>query len=99
MSCLRITNSTLIIINNMFTDSYLTQYTTALTDVALVRLIRQVAQCYACIEFSRLLELAATDDLFHIERLLVDCVRHNDMQIRVDHAKKYVLTIVINLVN
>ncbi|CAH0713548.1 unnamed protein product, partial [Brenthis ino] len=71
-------------------NSYLTQYTTALTDVALVRLIRQVAQCYACIEFSRLLELAATDDLFHIERLLVDCVRHNDMQIRVDHAKKCV---------
>lgn len=69
-------------------DSPLAQYTTALTDVALVRLIRQVAQCYACVQFSRLLELAATDDLFHLERLLVDCVRHNDMQIRVDHANK-----------
>ncbi|XP_047538497.1 eukaryotic translation initiation factor 3 subunit A isoform X2 [Vanessa atalanta] len=71
-------------------NSSLAQYTTALTDVALVRLIRQVAQCYACIQFSRLLELAGTDDLFHIERLLVDCVRHNDMQIRVDHANKSV---------
>ncbi|CAB3220164.1 unnamed protein product [Arctia plantaginis] len=71
-------------------NSPLAQYTIALNDVALVRLIRQVAQCYACIQFSRLLELASTDDLFHLERLLVDCVRHNDMQIRVDHANKCV---------
>ncbi|XP_004928942.1 eukaryotic translation initiation factor 3 subunit A [Bombyx mori] len=71
-------------------NSSLAQYTNALTDVALVRLIRQVAQCYACVQFSRLLELAATDDLFHLERLLVDCVRHNDMQIRIDHANKCV---------
>ncbi|KAJ8711171.1 hypothetical protein PYW07_008413 [Mythimna separata] len=71
-------------------NSPLAQYTVALSDVALVRLIRQVGQCYACIQFSRLLQLAHTDDLFHLERLLVDCVRHNDMQIRVDHANKCV---------
>ncbi|CAH0696663.1 unnamed protein product [Spodoptera exigua] len=71
-------------------NSALAQYTVALSDVALVRLIRQVGQCYACIQFARLLELANTDDLFHLERLLVDCVRHNDMQIRVDHANKCV---------
>ncbi|XP_028173592.1 eukaryotic translation initiation factor 3 subunit A-like isoform X4 [Ostrinia furnacalis] len=71
-------------------NSPLAQYTSALNDVALVRLIRQVAQCYACVQFARLLQLAATDDLFHLERLLVDCVRHNDMQIRVDHANKCV---------
>ncbi|CAF4802887.1 unnamed protein product [Pieris macdunnoughi] len=71
-------------------NSPLAQYTVAVTDVALVRLIRQLAQCYDCIQFSRLLELAGTDNLFHIERLLVDCVRHNDMQIRVDHANKCV---------
>ncbi|XP_073948086.1 eukaryotic translation initiation factor 3 subunit a isoform X2 [Choristoneura fumiferana] len=71
-------------------NSPLVQYTSALNDVALVRLVRQVAQCYACMQFSRLLELAATEDLFHLERLLVDCVRHNDMQIRVDHANKCV---------
>ncbi|XP_050667768.1 eukaryotic translation initiation factor 3 subunit A-like isoform X2 [Leptidea sinapis] len=71
-------------------NSPLSQYSTALNDVALVRLIRQLAQCYDCVQFSRLLSLAATDDLFHLERLLVDCVRHNDMQIRVDHANKCV---------
>ncbi|XP_063368848.1 eukaryotic translation initiation factor 3 subunit A [Cydia amplana] len=71
-------------------NSPLVQYTNALNDVALVRLVRQVAQCYACVQFPRLLQLAATDDLFHLERLLVDCVRHNDMQIRVDHANKCV---------
>jgi len=59
-------------------------------DVALVRLVRQVAQCYQSIKFSRLLELAVFADRFHLERLLVDCVRHNDMQIRIDHANKFV---------
>ncbi|XP_049879069.1 eukaryotic translation initiation factor 3 subunit A [Pectinophora gossypiella] len=78
------------VVTQLQEEPNLGQYCSALTDVALVRLIRQTAQCYACIQFSRLLELAGSDDLFHLERLLVDCVRHNDMQIRVDHANKCV---------
>jgi len=35
-----------------------------------------------------MLELAKFADAFRLERLLVDCVRHNDMQIRVDHRAK-----------
>lgn len=34
------------------------------------------------------MELAKFTDAFHLERLLVDCVRHNDMQIRVDHGAR-----------
>lgn len=30
--------------------------------------------------------MAKFTDAFHLERLLVDCVRHNDMQIRIDHG-------------
>ncbi|KAG7303188.1 Eukaryotic translation initiation factor 3 subunit A [Plutella xylostella] len=71
-------------------NSPLAQYTSALSDVSLVRLIRQTAQVYSHIRFERLLQLAATDDLFRLQRLLVDCVRHNDMQIRIDHANKSV---------
>lgn len=64
----------------------LQQYMPALQDVTLVRLIRQVSQVYQTVKFSRLLELARFTDKMHLERLLVDCVRHNDMQIRIDHG-------------
>ncbi|KAH1009215.1 hypothetical protein HUJ04_001605 [Dendroctonus ponderosae] len=66
----------------------LQQYISALQDVTLVRLVRQVAQVYQTIEFARLIELAKFTTIFHMERLLVDCVRHNDMQIRIDHGKQ-----------
>ncbi|CAG9760936.1 unnamed protein product [Ceutorhynchus assimilis] len=66
----------------------LQQYIVALQDVTLVRLVRQVAQVYQTIEFARFLELGKFATPFHLERLLVDCVRHNDMQIRIDHGKQ-----------
>ncbi|XP_050310382.1 eukaryotic translation initiation factor 3 subunit A [Anthonomus grandis grandis] len=66
----------------------LQQYIPALQDVTLMRLVRQVAQVYQTIQFTRLLELAKFTTPFHLERLLVDCVRHNDMQIRIDHGKR-----------
>jgi translation initiation factor 3 subunit A len=62
--------------------SPLQQYVPALQDVTLVRLIRQISQVYQTIEITRLLELARFATAFHLERLLVDCVRHNDMQVR-----------------
>ncbi|XP_046383797.1 eukaryotic translation initiation factor 3 subunit A isoform X2 [Ischnura elegans] len=66
------------------------QYYPALKDVTLMRLIRQVSQVYQTIEFSRLLELARFTTPFYLERLLVECVRHNDMQIRIDHGRRCV---------
>ncbi|KAJ8964950.1 hypothetical protein NQ314_004505, partial [Rhamnusium bicolor] len=69
-------------------NSPLQQYIPALQDVTLVRLVRQIAQVYQTIEFARLLQLAKFTTPFHLERLLVDCVRHNDMQIRIDHGKQ-----------
>lgn len=71
-------------------NSPLRQYIPALQDVTLVRLVRQIAQVYQTIEFSRLIALAKFTTTFHMERLLVDCVRHNDMQIRIDHGKQCV---------
>ncbi|BES96804.1 Eukaryotic translation initiation factor 3 subunit F-1 [Nesidiocoris tenuis] len=62
------------------------QYIPPLQDVTLVKLIRQVSQVYQTINFKRLLELSMFTTPFHLERLLVDCVRHNDMQIRIDHG-------------
>ncbi|CAD7083732.1 unnamed protein product [Hermetia illucens] len=69
-------------------NSLLNQYTQSLQDVTLMRLIRQVSQVYQSIEFTRLLELAQFTDAFYLERILVDCVRHNDMQITIDHKRR-----------
>jgi translation initiation factor 3 subunit A len=73
-----------IIVEELLADegSPLQQYVPALQDVTLVRLIRQVSQVYQTIKIERLLELARFTSAFHLERLLVDCVRHNDMQVR-----------------
>ncbi|KAK0161623.1 hypothetical protein PV327_010077 [Microctonus hyperodae] len=68
--------------------SPLAQYVPTLQDVTLVRLVHQVSQVYQTIQFERLLKLAQFTTDFHLERLLVDCVRYNDMQIRVDHRKR-----------
>lgn len=65
-------------------------YVPQLQDVTLVRLVRQIAQVYQTIKFDRLIELAKFTTSFHLERLLVDCVRHNDMQIRIDHGNQCV---------
>ena len=67
------------------------QYIDALHDVTLVRLVRQVSQVYQTIEFSRFLELAKFATTFKLERTLVDCVRHLDLQITIDHKKKMVM--------
>ena len=48
----------------------------------------QISQVYQTIQFVRLIELAKFTTDFHLERLLVDCVRYNDMQIRIDHGKR-----------
>lgn len=68
----------------------LVQYIPPLKDMTLVRLLNQVSQVYQSICFSRLLELAPFADAFTLERVIVDCVRHNDMQIRMDHRTRTV---------
>ncbi|RZF44083.1 hypothetical protein LSTR_LSTR013138 [Laodelphax striatellus] len=60
--------------------------TQALQSPADQQLVRQVSQVYQTIGFDRLLELAHFTTGFHLERLLVECVRHNDMQVRIDHG-------------
>lgn len=70
---------------------FFVQYVDALQDVTLVRLVRQISQVYQTIEFVRFLELAKFATKFKLERVLVDCVRHNDMQITIDHKHHMVL--------
>ncbi|XP_005182538.1 eukaryotic translation initiation factor 3 subunit A [Musca domestica] len=69
-------------------ENPLVPYVRPLKDVTIMRLIRQISQVYESIEFSRLLKLAPFSNIFELEKLLVESVRHNDMQIRIDHQKR-----------
>ena len=70
--------------------SHLADYLPAVKEVTLVRLLKQVSQVYQSVCFKRLLELAPFSNSFELERVIVDCVRHNGMQIRVDHRTRTV---------
>merc|ERR1712066_59210 len=63
----------------------LVQYTEPLRDMTLVRLLKQVAQVYQSVSMKRLLALAKFSSHHHLERLIVECARNNDMQVRIDH--------------
>jgi translation initiation factor 3 subunit A len=73
--------TTLKFVENSEDMSLLQQYLPALREITLVRLLKQVAQVYQSICFERLLDLAPFADSFTLERVIVDCVRHNDMQV------------------
>merc|ERR1719427_2330393 len=60
----------------------LKQYTAPLRDMTLIRLLKQVAQS---VSMKRLLVLAKFSSPHHMERLIVECARNNDMQVRLDH--------------
>ena len=49
-----------------------------------------MAQVNQTIEFSRLIQLAKFTAQSHMQRLLVECVRYNDMQIQIDHGRRYI---------
>ncbi|KAH8295198.1 hypothetical protein KR018_008457 [Drosophila ironensis] len=85
--CKRIQSIVDIIENGPSENTLLTPYIQSLKDVTIMRLIRQISQVYESIEFKRLLELASFCNIFELEKLLVESVRHNDMQIRIDHQK------------
>jgi len=88
--CKRVETTLKVIEDDNDEKSQLQQYLPALREITLVRLLQQVSQVYQSICFKRLLDLAPFATSFDLERVIVDCVRHNDMQIRVDHRSKTV---------
>jgi len=66
----------------------LAMYVDPLQEMTITRLIKQVGQVYNSMTFNRLLELSVFVQKFHLERILCDLVRHNDMQIRIDHRSE-----------
>merc|ERR1719347_1361015 len=65
--------------------SAIKQYTQPLRDMTLVRLLTQVAQLFQSISMTRLLSITIFASQQHMERIIVECARNNDMQVRIDH--------------
>jgi len=87
--CTRV-QETLKVIEESDEKTMLAQYMGSLREITLVRLLKQVSQVYQSICFNKLLSLAPFTNSFELERTIVDCVRHNDMQVRVDHRTRTV---------
>jgi hypothetical protein len=45
--------------------------------------VYQVAQVYQSLSMARLLQMAPTTNYHHLERLIVECARNNDMQVSI----------------
>ncbi|KAF2355103.1 Eukaryotic translation initiation factor 3 subunit A [Trinorchestia longiramus] len=63
----------------------LEQYVSAIEEMTVTRLIKELAQIYSTVTFKWLVEVCVFMQPFQLERILVDLVRHNDLQIRIDH--------------
>ncbi|KAA0191179.1 hypothetical protein HAZT_HAZT006772 [Hyalella azteca] len=68
----------------------LEQYCTAIQEMTVTRLIKQLSQVYSTVTFKWLVEVSVFMAPFELERILVDLVRHNDLQIRIDHRNSCV---------
>ncbi|XP_023210598.1 eukaryotic translation initiation factor 3 subunit A-like [Centruroides sculpturatus] len=66
----------------------LRQYISALQDITIMRLLKEVSQVYQSIEFSRLLELTPFATPFYLENMVVEAARRNDLQVRIDHRQR-----------
>lgn len=78
--------------------SELEGYVAPVREVTLARLIRQLSQIYETLEYKRLLELASYCKPFHMERVLVDLVRHNDMQVKNTYFLTFILSYYLRLI-
>lgn len=65
------------------------QYVPAIKDITVMRLLKLVTQVYTSIEINHFAKLApAGIDKHHLEKLIVDSVKTNDLQIRINHQTK-----------
>lgn len=60
-------------------------YTEALKNISILRLLKGVSQVYQTIEYDRLSELCPFADSNHLEAVIVEAARRNDLQVRIDH--------------
>lgn len=62
-------------------------YTGALKNIAILRLLKGVSQVYQTIEYNRLSELCPFADTIYLETMVVEAARRNDLQVRIDHRR------------
>lgn len=72
-----------------YTD--LTQYLNSIKDVAIIRLLKEIAQVYQTLEYKRLTELCPFVNAVYLEQIVVSAARRNDLNVRIDHRKQCLL--------
>ena len=65
------------------------QYVPSIKDIAVTRLVKQLAQIYTSMELARFYRLAPQGmHQFHLEKLIVDAAKQLDLQARLNHQTK-----------
>ncbi|KAI0236259.1 Eukaryotic translation initiation factor 3 subunit A [Lamellibrachia satsuma] len=85
---LKLSGRVTVLLDFLGTKEDLAPYVSALQDITITRLLKQVSQVYQTIEFERLAALAPFVNNFHLERVIVNVARQLRLQVRIDHRTR-----------
>ena len=63
----------------------LSRYVSDLKQVAVLRLVKQISEVYSSLQVSSLAAMVPWASFGEVESLIVDAVRHDYLQVRIDH--------------
>jgi len=63
----------------------LVQYTAALQDITIMRIVRQISEVYQTIDFAHLAKLVPFANNYRLEKIIVNAAKTVDLQVRIDH--------------
>merc|ERR1712142_527213 len=78
------------ILTDISQNESLKQYVDLIQEITTVRMLKQVSQVYESMSFDKLLNMIPFTDTHKLERVIVSCVKNDDMQITVNHQTKAV---------
>ncbi|KAK3246629.1 Eukaryotic translation initiation factor 3 subunit A [Cymbomonas tetramitiformis] len=76
--------------NTPMPDVSLSQYTPALERLTILRLLQQVSQVYQSVKMPHITKLIPFLSMDEVEKLIVDAVKYNCLQVRIDHQNQCV---------
>ncbi|KAK2180443.1 hypothetical protein NP493_443g06025 [Ridgeia piscesae] len=85
---LKLSGRITVLLDFLNTKNDLAPYVSALQDITITRLLKQVSQVYQTIEFERLAALAPFVNNFHLERVIVNVAKQLRLQVRIDHRSR-----------
>merc|ERR1712080_265694 len=78
------------ILQDISQNESLSPYVSLIEEITTIRMLKQVSQVYESMSFDKLLNMIPFTDTHKLERIIVSCVKDDDMQITINHQTKAV---------